>query len=314
MPRRRWTWLHLAGAVVAVASLVLCVLFVRRSASQLPAIDWDASSFGALMVATGLYLLSLTLLGIGWHLLLDTGADRSRLPWSNVVAIFLGTQIGKYVPGNVAQYAGRFELLRRLGVEGSVVATTMLLEALGLVAVAFAVTASAAALSGQELLAEIVVELPAKRLVLLLLFLIAVLATLTLVKRRVGGGEASSSRWQRIHPPRLFVCLVLYAAFFVLNGIGLAGLASGLFGIDSPSLPVLIGVFAAAWAVGFLAVGAPAGMGVRDFLMLATLSALWDPGVAVGVTVAHRLVTAVGDGVSLPLAWLAARRSIAADR
>lgn len=73
---------------------------------------------------------------------------------------------------------------------------------------------------------------------------------------------------------------------------------------------MLIGLFAATWVAGFVTLGAPAGLGVRDLLMLTAVGALYEPGAALALAAAHRLVTTVSDGTAFLFA-LAGRRHLA---
>jgi glycosyltransferase 2 family protein len=64
--------------------------------------------------------------------------------------------------------------------------------------------------------------------------------------------------------------------------------------------------FAAAWSVGFLAVFAPAGAGVREALLILTLGTTMSVGQATVVALASRLLLSAGD-VTWGLASLALR-------
>ena len=48
---------------------------------------------------------------------------------------------------------------------------------------------------------------------------------------------------------------------------------------------------------GFITPGSPAGLGVRDTVLLAALTPLYGSGVAIGLSLSLRLVTTLGDGV-----------------
>jgi uncharacterized membrane protein YbhN (UPF0104 family) len=78
-----------------------------------------------------------------------------------------------------------------------------------------------------------------------------------------------------------------------------------VFGATESHLLIGISLFAAGWIAGFLTPGAPAGLGVRDAILLAGLTPLYGGREAVGITLVLRLVTTVGDGIGFLLATLA---------
>ena len=66
----------------------------------------------------------------------------------------------------------------------------------------------------------------------------------------------------------------------------------------------VLGVYAAAWLLGFLMPGSPAGLGVRELVLLLGLTPLFGAQAATAAAALLRLVTTLGDG----LAFLAAGR------
>jgi uncharacterized membrane protein YbhN (UPF0104 family) len=69
-----------------------------------------------------------------------------------------------------------------------------------------------------------------------------------------------------------------------------------------------IGTFAFAWCVGFLAVLAPAGAGVRDVLVVALLEPVIGTGAATGVALLSRALTTITDLVAAGVATGFSRR------
>jgi len=69
-----------------------------------------------------------------------------------------------------------------------------------------------------------------------------------------------------------------------------------------------IGGFAFAWSVGFLAVFAPAGAGVREVLLVALLSPVLGVGAATAVALVSRVLTTAGDLLAAGLAARYVRR------
>jgi hypothetical protein len=121
--------------------------------------------------------------------------------------------------------------------------------------------------------------------------------------------------WIRRHPGRgtaLAQALLLYLGIFGLYGLAAHLLLRTVLGQPlGPSLLALTGAFAAAWIGGFFTPGAPAGLGVREALLVGLLTPQLGPEAALGLAVAFRLVTTLGDAVGF-VAGLVMLRGISA--
>ncbi len=83
---------------------------------------------------------------------------------------------------------------------------------------------------------------------------------------------------------------------WVANGVQIWVMAVRLGAHGGHTLLASIGVYAFAWCVGFLVVIAPAGAGVRDPILLATLTPMVHSyDAALAITLVSRLVTILGD-------------------
>lgn len=88
----------------------------------------------------------------------------------------------------------------------------------------------------------------------------------------------------------------------MLQGAVLVVVARGVFGIPFSDYWLGVGAFALAFIAGFLAPGVPAGIGVREAVLVAGLSLEMSTGSALAVSTAHRLINVAGDGIILGLA------------
>ena len=76
---------------------------------------------------------------------------------------------------------------------------------------------------------------------------------------------------------------------------------------DGRAALLSVGGFAFAWCVGFVVVFAPAGAGIREALLIATLSPMLDVGRATAVTLVSRLLMTAGDLITAGTAAALAR-------
>ena len=90
-------------------------------------------------------------------------------------------------------------------------------------------------------------------------------------------------------------------AGWLLAGAHIWVLAVALGATPGRTLLLAVGGYAFAWSVGFIIVFAPAGAGIRELILVATLQPVLDPGKATVVALASRLVTIVADLVAAAL-------------
>lgn len=84
---------------------------------------------------------------------------------------------------------------------------------------------------------------------------------------------------------------------FVLVGSLLYFQSVYLFGMQDQDYSRYIFLFSLSWIVGFLIPGAPAGVGIREFLILILFTPLVGESVAVGLGITMRFTTTLGDGL-----------------
>jgi uncharacterized membrane protein YbhN (UPF0104 family) len=305
------------GFCLVTASVVYFLTAAWRHAGSMPSIAWNtaaAAIFGAVIL---LYLCQFLLSGIGWHLWLRSVREPSR-PMVAIALVAL-SQIAKYIPGSIAHHVARVALGRRYGLGTAGMVVTIALEQGWAVIAGVALAAASITFIGPALVG---VEMPSTLRIMLML-LIALLLPMAGVWLVGDSRPAIMDRWlgpQRIaHPDvaTLLACFLIYCANLAIAGWCVHLLARHLFGVPEGHALLAIGVFAAAWVAGVVAMVSPGGIGVREAVMLAGLTPVYGPGAALGVAVTYRIVTSVGDGLGFLMGFFAekrlARRSAAAS-
>lgn len=297
--RRSLRWL---GSLLAIAGSVVFIVFVVRTLDFASLRNHlDARSLGALAVATLLYTLVMPLSAFAWQRILAAlGYPRPLFP---LLAIVSTTQAGKYLPGNVGHHIGRVGLSIALGVPLAILVASMAYEIVLLLLAHLLVAVASGALStpglgvllrlgdGSSALAVGIAIGVAGLAALPLLSRLLPWATGQVLKRRDGAGTLP----RPLPMVTMFEVLGLYAIAVLLTGTGLAALSHGLF----PGLPVdyalLVAAFTLAWAIGFVTPGAPAGLGVREGLLLLLLAHGLGTANATLLILMLRIATTLGD-------------------
>jgi hypothetical protein len=278
------------GWTLSLACLVWLVRLALRHATGLPTPPSGSLAFAGLSGSVLLHVLTLIAGGAAWKLLLAACGAPARLRLA--LGIHLFSQPAKYLPGNVGQLVGRVALGRRHGIALSPLLRTLALEAAGVVAAAAVCLLAALALGGIE---------PPRGLPpawVLGALTAAGLAVAAVVLARKSPGSA----------PALSGALLLYLGIFGIYGASALLLLRTLLGHAADvGLLACAGAFAAGWIGGFFTPGAPAGLGVREAILVTLLAPRLGPEVALGLAVAFRVVTTLGDGVGFVVGMAALR-------
>lgn len=284
--------LRWAGGAVVVFSLAFVASKLHASWSALA--DWQPSGalFLAVAGASVAYALMGFLLSTAWHLLVGC-FDHGGLAARTNHRLYARSQIAKYIPGNVLQVAGRHALARREGSSHAGLVAAALYEIAGLLAAA----------GGVSLVGAAIVSVDRTRLTLVLvgagagaalITLLAVAARHPALRRRLALPERRPGEVIR----SIGGALALYLVFFVAGGLVLVWLIVAVGGAPGArATGAVVAAFSLSWAAGFLTPGAPAGLGVREAALVATLGGLVDGPTVLLAALALRVVTIVGDSL-----------------
>ena len=310
MKRALWV-----GYVIVVGAVLYFLYLAVGTPGVFDAVLLDEKSSAALVVVVGLYTLAIAIGAFVWFRLLTSVGQRVR-PIVAVSVVFL-SQAAKYIPGNVAHHVGRVVLAKKHGLSTSATLFSMFLETLWVIAIAALLALVALWSVGSRLFVNIP-QVP-EWWVLSILIIAAMLAPLIghrVFERLAGWWAARKSitlKSVQMPPMRTF-CLVgmLYVVNYLVLGIVLTIIAAQIFGAKEGNILLLSGVFAVAWVAGFVTPGAPAGLGVREVVLVGALTPVYDHGTAIGVAAMLRVVTVLGDGLAFLIGlgldrWVLAR-------
>jgi glycosyltransferase 2 family protein len=284
--RRRLGRVLRAAAVLCLLAVVGLVLArnwpeARPSLARLSA----AGIAGSLLAA----LLALLAGFLAWRAVLaDCGA---RLPLRGALRVFFLGQLGKYLPGSVWAVVAQVELGRGYRVPRRVSGAAVLVYMLVVL-----ISGLLLGLAGVWVLGSGVLDRWWWALAVLPVG--AVLLYPPVLNRLLGVGLRLTRRPPL--PAALSTAGIVTAAAWTMLAWVLYGVHLWVLGVDIGAgggelLLESTVAFAAAWSVGFLAVFAPAGAGVREAMLILTLGTTMSVGQATVVALASRLLLSVGD-------------------
>lgn len=289
----RMRWIKLIGAMLTMATLAFIGMRLWQDRAILASWQPDGGDLLRVVAAILIYACGGVILALAWirllHNLVPAQADTRML-----IGIYARSQLAKYVPGNVAHFAGRHVLGRRKGYAHSALAVSALLE----IVLLLMMSAAIVIISG---LAPHVPpaqhgSLPAQWMPLLLI--------------AIPVGMYAVFRWfwpylRHRYPQlphlglnlaRLFEAFVAHAIFFMLGGWALKWVIETFDqGVTDLNLLDITAIFAFTWLIGSITPGAPSGMGVREAALVVLLQPSIGSAWAVLAAVVLRLVTMVAD-------------------
>jgi uncharacterized membrane protein YbhN (UPF0104 family) len=296
-------WRNLAGSAFAVFVMGTVFYLYGRDFREI-----DVSNprlLPGLAGAIAIYVGVIFIGAFGWKLLLRAfGAEPP--PWIAERQLLI-SQIGKYVPGNVAQYLGRAAMAIKGGIPARTIGIAIVTETAAILLGGFLAVAVAFALA-PELAAGLLRRMPetsrlgwlgAGAIIFVMLLLLVVL------------GSTFSKRLKALPNVRtgvLVAVILLYTLALLLLGLSLHLIVAALSPGPTP-LSLSVAVFAAAWIAGLATPGAPGGIGVRETVITLGLAPVLGGGVALSVALLHRGASVIGDVISFGLGLLLPKKS-----
>lgn len=282
---RRWLQVAVTALVVLFFGLALWDIMPK-----VLAYPWDFQP-GYLALAFVLLVLRGPVPAYGWWAIMrQLGCV---LPWWRSVRILYYSALAGFLPGSVWHAVSRVYLAEKEGVPKSLTTISVVLESVLILLAALVVSSlSLIAWPNPPLWAAL----------LGLVILVAIIWRPDLAFRAANWGLQRIGRkpLDVTLGPRDMVRLMLP---FILNWLIFGAMFYAILAALYPSLspvyiPLVAGVFTAAWVGGYLAIFVPQGLGVREIIIVTLLSVIGVPApVATAAALLARLWSILGVGI-----------------
>lgn len=287
---------YAVGTICFVLSAIYVVLAIKNNWQAVVSARWrgDIALWMPLLFAG--YAASLFTTALSWPAILSNLAR--PLPLKIALQLGLLAQIGKYMPGNIAHIFGRAALAKRHNIDLSVSGVSTIVE-LGSAVIAAFLVAFTGLIFSSAMRHSLDRALPDSffRNAMIIVIAAAIIGAVILF------GRTRSSMLAGLLKAGLWFAPVCWlGCSFLLAGISFYALGNAIFGPSDVDILTATSIYAAAWAVGFLVPGSPAGLGVREAVLLGLLTPLVGSADAILFTLSHRLMTAVTDGTVAAIA------------
>jgi uncharacterized membrane protein YbhN (UPF0104 family) len=203
--------------------------------------------------------------------------EGEHFPYRDAFTIVSFTHLAKYIPGGVWHFVGRFGAYQEKEFGAKKSTWALIHENVWMLSGALITGISAGALSthGQDLLSRAGIDFPAAAITVVIL--LAWIGGLLLYERIFPSKV-------KVHYFRLLVALLLAWLFLGTSfGVILPGFSPG-------TAFFYISIYGLGWLVGYLAIFAPGGIGIRETALVWMLSGFVDPELAIIYSTVHRFV------------------------
>ena len=203
------------------------------------------------------------------------------MPYYEALTITTITQLGKYLPGGIWHFAGKFGIYKVKGISTKKTAQAMVMENLWLLSSAGVVGAAALLASSKEIACQYLKFLCAPAAANAVAFVIPVLwITGLLVFEYLFFGK------QKVNIVDFILALVELVFIWLVFGLSFWL----IFPPNGGHFPQVMGAFSLSWLAGYVAVFAPGGIGIRELLLAVLLGAFFKSGEVAIYAAIHRLL------------------------
>lgn len=266
----KWVWI----AAVFVAVVVYAINNFNQVETYFETIHWVRFLIAMLLIVVGKLL---TMQGAR----LSVSSEGAKISFWKFFSLFSLTQLGKYLPGGIWHFVGRFGTYRSEEIDTKKSLRAMIAENAWLIGSAFVTGGIFFFSFNRGILLQYGISLTSTHswfivLGLLLLWVVG----LVIVQRYVQSLEYLNAR------------LILKVSGIYIPAWVIFGISYGLLfpEMDAAGLGLSIGGFALSWSIGYVAVFAPGGIGVRELALTFVFSGTAYAALSPVLATVHRVL------------------------
>lgn len=286
--------------------MVVALIFIFRKLLTFDidySVIFEPNNLIILVIVAILFSFTVFVTCVPWKNLLEMITGK-KFKFNEVTLVFCKANIMKYIPGNVFQYVGRNEFALGNDISHSDVGFATILEIintiLGIILCSLIFNAKGLfywiANYGNQYKYMIVI---------LLIVIILVIIAFIFLKDKI---KAFIGKLVKLINKKNVKVIIFNIVFSVVQNI----ITSILFliilkyvvggEVTYSNIPIIIGAFLISWLVGFLTIGSPGGIGVRELVMCLLLEGIMPEDVILLSIVVFRFITILGDLLAVVLA------------
>jgi len=207
--------------------------------------------------------------------------------YPEILGVYGLSSLGKYLPGGIWHFVGRFGVYKMNGLSAKASARSMILENIWLLSSALAAGVIGVFLSRFDLIANLL-NIPDEKwlAVSLTIVILALWITALIIVHKIMQKYTS-----RQIPKVARVALIGLLLWTFIGGSFFVMFKDFLFS----SAPLFIGGYAVSWAVGYIAVFAPGGLGIREAVLAFVFSSITSIELIAVYTAMNRIIWVIAE-------------------
>jgi hypothetical protein len=288
--------IDIATSILSVVALLF--VFQRFYTNKVWSLNLLSPEYLVAIIFIGslVYFLDTGLPAVSWKFLMEWFGEQKK-PFSLIYSIYGRTQVAKYLPGNIFQLTNRHVLSLNEGYRNSSLLGAAVFEILGSIVgstvfclIGYLMGVRYEGLSIFLIIGIIVFVFGA---VAGFIYIIPrVVPRISFLRKLFPPEELNSQgSFTGLLPVAGLICAYFFVAsiIFCLITVAVNGSLSGV------SIPLVISVYSIAFLLGLITPGAPAGLGIRESIMVLLLSPMLGDSKSTYISLVFRLVTTLGD-------------------
>ncbi|MEG3438574.1 YbhN family protein [Pannus brasiliensis CCIBt3594] len=222
---------------------------------------------------------------------------RQPMRTSIAIGIYLVTNLGKYLPGNVGHFYARIVAVNKIGTDWATASLSVLLEPLLMAAAALSIASIAGSLGWMKTTSGIWLNI-----LILIAILVGIQPRILNIPIRFLNRAKKLDREPVYVENYPIVPLLGEIGFVLLRGGGFILVWMALQTAEPSQIFPLLGAFSFAWLLGLIVPGAPGGLGVFEATAIALLdSQRFSPGTVLVTVALYRFISVLAEIVGAAL-------------
>jgi len=285
--------LRLIGLLLTAVSVIFVVERLVSLDTGSVTFDFSAKGIAILIGALLLQLISVFLLAVLFGSNINFVTEKKSAGIKDSLNVYIRSNLGKYIPGNVFQYIERNLFYSEHGISH---ADTTLISIVEIVLLLISACIITLVFGSFGIVGEVMGDMKLY-LILLAVAVVTVLAVaiICVLKKKPVVKEHIKKLFKVSSIKRFIVLILMYILVFALMNMSML-VCFTYMGADTAAYGFrLIGAYTAAWICGFLVIGAPGGIGIREvvFSMMFGSDPAYGKILALGVIV--RIISVIAD-------------------
>lgn len=230
--------------------------------------------------------------------------NMGKIPLLDIVKVYVKSNIGKYLPGNVMHFAGRNILAGKLGFKQLDIAFCSIIEIVMLIITDCILSFIFAFKSFKKVLISLLSN--NNHQLIYIIFLIAVLAVAILIYILIKKTNFINN-YKQFFTIDFFKLLCklfcIYSITLIIPGLFLIVIFRVVLGCSiTPSISmIIISAYTISWVSGFVVPGAPGGIGVRESVFILILNTTYSNDIVLLASIFLRITSVLGDLIAFML-------------